>query len=439
MTARETAVKTLIRCEQTKAYASLVLDKKLTDGGLSDVDKAFATRLVFGTLDNQIKIDYIISAFSKIKLDKMSPTVRNGIRVAVFQIFMLDKVPDSAACDEAVELVKKSKDKHAAGFVNAVIRNIIRGKDSIKLPDREKELALYLSVNYSVPLWIVELWLEQYGDVEAMLASNAEQTLSVTVNTRKISRDDFIARLTEKGFSAKAGELCERTVHLYDTGKVDKIYGFDEGLFFVQDEASAFAASLLSAEKGDTVIDLCAAPGGKTLYTAVDMDDSGRILAFDLHANKLGLLMGSAERLGLSSVSAKAGDGRAENAELLELADRAICDAPCSGLGVMAKKPEIKMKSFDEIKGLPQIQYELLSNAAKYVKKGGTLLYSTCTLNKLENEYVVKRFLQENKSFEPLSFDAPKGLRYDEETGSITLLPNVYGSDGFFAARMRKI
>lgn len=421
-TPRSLAAQSLVSLEKNGRYSNLEVDSVLKNTDLSVADRALYTRLVYGVTERRITLDYIISQYSRIAVDELDADVKTALRLGIYQLIFMDRIPAHAAVSESANLVPRSK----AGYVNALLRTLQRAGLEYKLPS-ESDRIHYLSVKYSVPEDLVRVFDETSGDeCEALLdALNREPLIGIRVNTLKTSVEDAV-KLTG-GTASKIARDVIKVEGLSESVR----RGIDDGLWFVQDEASYITALSVGAIPGERVIDTCACPGGKSFSLAINMQNTGELHSFDLHKNKLSLIRSGAERLGISIITTKEVDGRAPLEELFGTADRVLCDAPCSGLGVIAKKPDIRYKNVADIERLPEIQYAILTGAAKYVKNGGVLVYSTCTINKRENEDVVLRFLENNPSFK---------LANDENLGGgmKTFLPHRDGCDGFFAAKMIK-
>ena len=411
---RALALDSLIALERDGRYSNLEVDARLKRSSLSDADRALYTRLVYGVTERRITLDYIISQLSSTALESLDDDVRTALRLGVYQLRFMDKIPEHAAVSETVDLVGKQR----KGYVNAVLRSYIRAGKPLSLPSSD-DRTKYLSVKYSVPEPLVGHFRTSYGDSEAeplLDALNREPKIGLRVNTLKITTDEA-ERLTG-GIRSSFADGILLVDSLDETAKD----GIGSGLWFVQDEASRAATMLLGAKPGETVVDTCACPGGKSFSAAVDMKNDGKVFSFDLHKNKLSLIEKGASALGITIISTEERDARQPKAELVGRADRVLCDAPCSGLGVIAKKPDIRYKNLDGCAKLPEIQYGVLCGASEYVKNGGTLVYSTCTLNPAENENVVSRFIENHAGF---------------ELGSMkTFFPHKDGCDGFFAAKM---
>lgn len=431
-TAREVAYLSLLRCEKDKSYSNLEIDSAIKKHELIGAEKRLYTTLVYGVIERRVTLDYIIELLSSKPLEKLDTEVITVLRMGLYQMIYLDKVPSSAAVNESVKLIKNTK-QSAAGFVNALLREYERKyQNKIPLPDK-KDMYKYLTVKYSCGRDVVEL-ISAYPEPEKILESlNCAVPVTLRVNTLKTSRDELINKLSENKITAEISKFSPYGIKLETLSEFVREL-IENGECFVQDEASQIACEVLSPSAGDTVIDVCACPGGKAFGAAMKMENNGKITAFDLHQNKLSLIDSGAKRLGINIITSNVKDGTKYDPELFECADKIICDVPCSGLGVMAKKPEIRYKTFDEIAKLPTIQSEILKNASKYLKAGGRICYSTCTLNPAENESVVRRFLAANKNFKAVDFEIGE---ISSRNGMLTLFPQN-GTDGFFISLLEK-
>ena len=398
--ARQAALEALMRCRRDGAYSGDVLDSILKRSGLDRRDAALASRLCLGVLQNDRLCDFYIDAFCHSKLE---PPVRDILRLGVYQLLFLDRIPARAAVSETVELCRTRGYARAAGLVNAVLRRIADAESLPEIPG------------------------------EGTAANNEPPKLFIQVNTLKVSTADYLRALqrTEIPFEAVEPEGCIAL----EGGLATELPGFDEGLFYVQDRAARLAVEFAAPEKGMRVLDACSCPGGKSFAAAIRMENRGGILSCDIHEKKLRVLQGGAERLGIGIIETRPMDARAFDPTLENAFDLVIADVPCSGLGVIAKKPEIRSKDPAELQGLPAIQSEILENLSRYVKPGGTLLYSTCTVVKEENEGVALRFLETHKNYEPEAF-ACCGITSD--SGMYTFWPNIDETDGFFAAKFKR-
>lgn len=426
MNDRQTAFRVLNRIEKNKAYSNLALDAQLRQNRENTVSSAFVTALVYGVLERKITLDYILSAFLKQPIKKLRTEVLTALRLGVYQIKFMDKVPVSAAVNESVKLVKTNGCAYASGLVNSVLRKVA---DSAVLYPEKTDFLQYLSVRYSCPTALVQHYIDDYGaeNAEGILMSSIGPVPTVLrVNTLKTNETDLKEILAAEGIASAIGQT-EHTLVLTDGGAIEQCNAYRDGLFHVQDTASALCVQALDVHPGQTVIDVCAAPGGKTFTVAERMENQGKIFAFDLYPQRVSLIESGAVRLGISIIEAAAQDASICIPSLQNCADRVLCDVPCSGLGTIRRKPEIRYKDMGFIDNLTLLQYNILVNASKYVKEGGVLVYSTCTLNRAENEAVCDRFLQENADFHKLE-------AYQ------TLLPHKDGTDGFFFARLgRKV
>lgn len=440
--ARQTALKALLRVDGEEGYSNLVLDSALASTVLNAADRALATTIFYGVLERRITLDYMIGLFSKVPVRKMSPTVHEILRIGVYQIRFLEKIPVSAAVNESVKLAKSNGEFQASGFINAVLRNLLRSPEKVRLPDEQQEPLKYKSVFYSCPEELIAFWQKQYGETctDEILKGIAEKPDAfVRVNNTRVSEEQLMKRLCNEGIEAEPVLWPDRALRLKNAGEISGSACYREGLFHVQDLSSQLCCRVLDPQPGERVLDVCAAPGGKTFTLAERMENSGEILAFDYYEGRVALIQKGARRLGLSIVRAAVRDAaKPENNP--DSADRVLCDVPCSGLGVIRRKPEIRYKFPMAIDSLPNLQYRILCKSSSLVKDGGVLVYSTCTLNPEENAGVAGRFLEENRNFEPLALPLPKEVKHavSEPENQITLMPHVHGSDGFFISAFRK-
>lgn len=424
ISAREAAYRSLVRCARDSKFANLEIDSAIKKFGLEGAEKSFYTVLVYGTIERLLTLDYYISAVSDKPLAKLDLSVLTILRTAAYQMMFLDRIPVHAAVNEAVELAKKNAPKGSAGFVNAVLRKLIAQKDRIELPTKKRE---YLSIRYSIPEWIISLWLDCYGEEKTIeILSSIDESAKITLRTNTLvtTRDALLSLLAENNVEAQAAETSKSGIHINQGISFAEIEEICKNSAFVQDEASQLAVETVGAMPGEFVIDTCACPGGKSFGMALCMDNRGRLVSMDLHKSKLSLVEKGAERLGIDIIETREHDSKNIIEEYVGRADRVLCDVPCSGLGVMAKKPETRYKEKESVLRLPDIQYSILFASSSYVKHRGVLVYSTCTLNKAENEDIIERFLSENK-----------GFRLEIMT---TYFPVKGKSDGFFVARLYK-
>lgn len=429
--ARLQAVKLLGKTFSKGGYSNILLDKTLSETTMGDKDKNFCAALYYGVLERRITLDHIISGYSRMKLSKLRPEILNILRIGIYQIKFMDNIPDSAAVNESVNIVRKLKLGSLSGFVNAVLRNFLRDGKRIKYPENNIEK---LSVEYSSPEWLVKLLLENYSESQAisLLESSVKKPpVTLRINNIKGETSQIIEKLADFSPESTVIDGCFKI----SCGDVTKTQAFKDGLFHVQDIASQLCCMALNPKEGDTVLDLCSAPGGKAFTLAELMNDKGRILAFDIHENRVKLIKNGAERLGIRCIEAVTGNASVFNKNI-PMADKILCDVPCSGLGVIRRKPEIKYKHFEEFERLPEIQYKILENAAKYLKPGGELVYSTCTVNPVENVQVIDRFLMEHKNFEGIKFLEELDSPFDNY--KVTLFPENFNSDGFFISKIKR-
>lgn len=422
------------------SYSNITLNRILKKSNLEERDKALVTEIVYGTLKYKYTIDKILRNFLKTSINKQDITLLNILRISIYQIRYLDKIPEFAAVNEAVELAKKYKSLSASKLVNAVLRNYLRNKskDFSTHNDKIEELCF----NYSYEPWMVKMFLNQYGyddTVNILCGLNSTPNVTVRVNSLKTDYEEAFEKLKTLGYDVEEGIICPEAIRIIKGKSIENNPLFKEGLVTVQDESAMLVAPSMDVEPNITVLDLCSAPGGKTTHISELMNDIGKVYAFDIHKDKLRLIMDNAKRLGITNIEYEVMDAAVCNNKLKDLADRVLIDVPCSGLGIIRKKPEIKWtKDLKQINEIIKIQRDIMSNAALYVKKHGTLLYSTCTLNKKENEDNVKWFLHNFSDYkiEHTFYGDAENIIYTQFGTSI--LPNNY-MDGFFIAKFKKI
>jgi len=396
--ARKTAFEILFEIEKEDAYSNLTINYFLEKN--KPDNPAFIRELVYGVLENKIFLDYYLDKLIPTGIKKVKKKEATLLRLGLYQIIFMDSVPDYAAVNESVTIAKKLC-RGREGFINGVLRGYMKRKDELQLPDKSNDIKSFLSIKYSFQRWLVDKWEEQFGIEkceELLKASNSRPQLSIRVNITKIGRDELREKLVHMGFDVKNGNFSERTLHVKGSGLLETEL-FKDGYFSVQDEASTLTSDTVGALAGETVIDVCAAPGGKTCAIAEMMMNQGTVISCDIYEHKLELIQGATNRLGLTIVEPNLLDGTIGNVSWYETADKVLVDAPCSGLGVIRRKPEIKYKTITDFSELVKIQKRILENSAKYVKQGGTLVYSTCTINDAENEKQIKDFLGNNPNF----------------------------------------
>ena len=436
MGARETALNALIACRKDGAWSNGVLKEYIQRDRLDSRDAALAARLCYGVLQNRMKLDFYLKQLLTGKVKDLHPVVRDILHLGLYQICEMDKIPGSAAVNESVTLAKKycPKQRSAPGLVNAVLRNAVRSKDSLQQPASLEE-------KYSHPAGLLALLRSYVGQerLEPMLAANnAAPNTVVQVNTLKTTTPALMEKLEAEHVTAQPHGWMPDCLVISNTGALERLEAFREGLFYVQDPAARL--SVLCAELPQMeikVVDCCAAPGGKSFAAAIAMGGRGEIFSSDLYEHKTGLIRAGAERLGLNNIHVSRRDAAEEVPEWEQQMDAVIVDVPCSGYGIIRKKPDIRFKDPDTMKDLPKLQLQILNTQAKMVRPGGVLIYSTCTLVRRENEGVVEKFLKANPDFflEPLPLPAafPKN-----ESGMLALVPGQYDTDGFFIARLRR-
>lgn len=439
---REQIVNLLLEIERDKSYAQLALKNELKD--ITGPDKGFMTEVVYGTLKYQIKLDYIIDQFSKTPARKMKPLIRQIFRMSVYQLMYLDKVPASAVINEAVKIAKKRKFQALSGFVNGVLRTIDRERNNIKYPSRDKETLRYLSVMYSIPEWMIATWLKSYDleKVEAICSAlNERAQVCIRVNTLKASKEEVIKCLEAEGVTVTPGEFLEEAMYLKNVDNIQNMPSFKEGLWTVQDESAMLVGKVIAPQSGERILDLCSAPGGKSIHMAEIMKNEGEIISCDIHPHKLELIAKNAARMGATIIKPTLQDGTVFNEAFVESFDRILVDAPCSGLGIMKRKPDIRYnKELTDLEDIAQIQRAILTQAVKYLKPNGVLVYSTCTISKEENEEMVDFMTGElGLELNEIVDTIPKVLQKEVKQGSmIQILPQIAGTDGFFIAGLKK-
>lgn len=421
---RKTAYQTLLDVESKKAYSNIALNHKVYVNKPNS--PAFVRQLVYGVLERKMTIDYYLEQFVKDGLESLKNPELTILRMGIYQLGYMGSVPEYAAVNESVNLAKRYC-KSKAGLVNGVLREYQNRKNQIKLPSREEDEIRYLSIKYSYAPWIIELWLKYYSTefTEALLqAGNERPPMTIRMNWLKVVKDDLIHALESRGFEVTRGKLCQDALNVRGSNLLESDL-YKHGLFTPQDQSSMLVAEKLDPQHGDIIMDVCAAPGGKTTAIAERMNNTGKIIASDIYRRKLDQVDKEARRLGITNIETRSWDATRVDSSMVSKADRVLVDAPCSGLGVVRRKPEIKYKERnDEMELLPKKQLAILSASSSYVKPGGTLVYSTCTINPEENEKVVTEFLKSNKGFSRV-----------ERT---LLLPNVNDTDGFFICVMRR-
>jgi 16S rRNA (cytosine967-C5)-methyltransferase len=442
--AREAALKILYEVNEKGAYSNIALNKCFSAKELNELDRAFATELVYGTVKWRLTLDYAISSYSDIKLKKMSPWILNILRLGFYQILFLSRVPVSAVCNTSVQLAGRYGHKASAGFVNAVLRKAAQKGGAYELPPRGKDPAEYLSIKYSYPRWLAEKFISLFGEefAESLLeAGNGTPELTVRTNTLKVTQAELLEKLTAEGVEAVPGKFAKEAVILKNQGSVAALSSFKEGFFQVQDESSMLPAAVLDPKPGEKVLDACSAPGGKATHMAQLMGNTGKIVARDIHEHKIKLIEDAAKRLGIGILQCELQDAARLESMDEGAFDRVLLDAPCTGLGIIRRKPDIKWaRETMDVESITALQKSLLQTVSRSVKPGGVMVYSTCTILPDENESIVKDFLERNQEFEADDIVPflPDGLAAHAKGCMLQTYPNRDGIDGFFMARLRR-
>lgn len=432
-TPRQTAFEILMRVEKDKAFSNKVLDNALKKIEYSRQDSIFVSALIYGVLERKITLDYQISRFLTKPIKRLKPDVLTILRMGMYQLLYMDKVPTSAAVNESVKLAKSNKCEYSSGLINAVLRKM--SDKTIIYPDKSDYIE-YLSVRYSVEKWIAKLFVDSYGENNAVAVledSFGRAPIYIRVNTLKTTKAQLKELLTEQGVEVEETDIVNNALLIKNFDSIYKNDIYQKGYFHIQDLASQLCCMALSPQKGDTLIDMCSAPGGKSFTSAELMENEGEIRSYDLYDHKIELIKSGAERLNIDIINANVRDSLVFDKSEIK-ADRVLCDAPCSGLGTIRRKPEIRYKSFEELSELPDIQLQILKNAAEYVKIKGILVYSTCTLNRAENEAVIESFIADNPDFEVVPcLEHLDCYRYND---MVTLMSHKNSTDGFFICKM---
>ncbi len=437
-TARDTALEVLMQVDSANAWSDGSLKRTIARNQLDHRDAALATRLSYGVIQNKMLLDYYISCYCTQKAEKLEPMIRNILRLGGYQILFMDKIPHRAAVNEAVEMTKRHGRCKASGMVNAVLRKFV--DHWMDMPALPKETTVdYLSIRYSHPRWLVERMVDLLGPEEAedyLRMNNEIVPTTIQTNSLKTTAEDLEKELRQSGIAVERHPWLAGCFEVAGTGDLESLLPFTEGRFMVQDAAARLVSTVAAPQPGDRVLDVCAAPGGKSFALAMDMKDQGQIVSCDIHPHKLKLIESGVERLGITSVRTALANGREHHAAWQQAADLVVTDVPCSGLGIIRKKPDIRYKNPKELAQLPAIQMEILENASSYVRPGGVLVYSTCTVLPEENEGVTEEFLSRHTDFTLEKFTLP--LPIGPCQGHLTLWPQRFGTDGFYICRMRR-
>lgn len=437
---RNIAYHVLYRVLYEDAYSAIAVNNAVREEKLSGVDVSFLSALVYGVLERKLTLEYIIRQYSSIRIKKIEKGTLIVLYLGMYQLIYMDKVPDSAAVNESVKLCKQLRLYKSAGFVNAILRNFVRADKAYQLPDRQN-IVKYLSVVYSCPESMVTELIATYGEdltEQALQGILGRPPITVRVNTLKTDKATLRTALEKQGVIVNDISFLDNSLNLSATGSLEKIPEFQQGHFFVEDAASQLCAEILGAQPGETIADVCAAPGGKSLYSAIRMENRGEIYSYDIHEHKIKLMKQNVDRLGISIMQPAIRDA-ASNREL-PVCDRILCDVPCSGWGILRRKPEIRYKTDTNIDILTNLQYSILCMSVKNLPSDSVLVYSTCTLRKAENHDIIRRFLEEHPDFIGEPINLPNGIdrTIKEEPYCLTLLPGVYDTDGFFIAKLRR-
>ena len=437
---RNIAYHVLYRVLYEDAYSAIAINNAVREEKLSGVDISFLSALVYGVLERKLTLEFIIRQYSSIRIKKIEKGTLIVLYLGMYQLIYMDKVPDSAAVNESVKLCKQLKLYKSSGFVNAILRNFVRADKAYRLPDRQN-IVKYCSVVYSCPESMVTELIATYGDdltEKALQGILGRPPITVRVNTLKTDKAALQSALTAQGVIVNDISFLENSLNLSATGSLEKIPEFRQGHFFVEDAASQLCAEILGAQPGETIADVCAAPGGKSLYSAIRMENRGEIYSYDIHEHKIKLMRENADRLGISIMHTAIRDAASNHR--LPVCDRILCDVPCSGWGILRRKPEIRYKTDTNIDILPNLQYSILCMSVENLPADSVLVYSTCTLRKEENHDIIRRFLEEHPDFIGEPIDLPDGIEHiiEEEPYCLTLLPGVYDTDGFFIAKLRR-
>ncbi len=441
--ARELAFKILYDIFSNQAFSNISIKKHLNKG-IEPKEENLIREIVYGVLENDLYINYIISKASKTPLKKIHPKILIILKMGIYQLLFMDRIPSRAAVNESVELAKIHGHKGTVGFVNGILRNIDRNNNKF-LEIREKDKSNYISIKFSHPKWLVDRWINEFGDEfteKLCRANNSYSKLNIRVNSLKTSKNELKNKLEKYGFNISDGKYSDDILIIDNPVRLTETEEYKLGYFIIQDESSALVGQIMDPKEGSTVLDLCSAPGGKSTHIGQLMKNKGRVLSMDFYEHKIKLIEENARRLGVDIVETFVGDATKFNESLVNIADYVLVDAPCSGFGLIRRKPEIKWNRKEEdIEELVKIQRSILNNAKEYLKVGGILVYSTCTIEKEENIKMVNQFIEENNNFRLVNFEnLVDGLEKEEslKQGFIQLYPHIHNTDGFFIAKMMK-
>ncbi len=441
---RAVALKVLVEITQQHVHSNKAIQRALDDEPMTDVDRRLMVRLVYGVLEYKLQLEAVVRTYSNVRFGKINKKILLILLMAFYQLRHLDRIPDSAVVNEAVKLAKKENFRYK-DFVNAVLRAYLRSPEKFKLPSVDKDPIKSLSLTHSHPEWLVARWIERYGvpfTGELLAANNRIPAMTLRPNTVKISKEALVTRLSTEGIVVRPGHLYPEMLVIEQMPadkRIDELDSFREGLYQIQGEASALAGLLLAPEPGERVLDACAAPGGKSTHLAILMENQGSVVARDVAEHKLQLIREAAERLGLTRIKVEHRDATKHVAEDDASFDRILVDAPCSGLGIIGKKPEIRYeRSLEEIASLESLQKQILATTAAYLKPGGVMVYSTCTIEPGENRAIIDDFLAHHAQFERMDVSVELPVPVPDAGPDLQLYPNTHRTDGFYIAKLRK-
>jgi 16S rRNA (cytosine967-C5)-methyltransferase len=416
------------------------INKHFKELEIKDQDRGFTTELIYGVIENRSYLDYVMNKLSKMKAEKMQMHVRIFLEMGIYQILFLDSVSDYAAVNETVNLVN-GFDKKSSGFVNAILRNVIRQKETIAKVDITDNI-MYLSTKYSYKPWMIKNWVEKFGQefTEDLLdANNEKPSIYIRVNTLKTTREELMSKLSDMNIKCFKVSTLEEAIRVENLKNIENNKLFKDGLFTVQDISSMIVGKIVNPKENSRVLDICSAPGGKTTHLATIMNNTGHIVSRDIFEHKIKLINATANRLGLTNIEAQCFDASVLDNDNIDKFDYVLADVPCSGLGIIRRKPEIKYKEKADLKELPSIQSKILKNASKYVKIDGVLVYSTCTIQDVENIDIINAFLKENDNFKLVPIDAVNVDVDNQDKGYLKIYPHIHGMDGFFIAKLIRV
>lgn len=445
MNTREIVLDILLELNRQNEYANILISAVLEKYDyLDSKEKAFIKRVSEGTIERRIQIDYVLDLFSKVSVTKMKPLIRELLRMSVYQILFMEHIPDAAVCNEAVKLAKKRRFQSLQGYVNGVLRAVVRGRNQIEYPDRNKNVCDYLSICYSVPIWLVKHLCNAYGmeQCEIILQSFLQRKpvcIRMKETISESEKEQLLEAWRHAGVKVQKHPYLSYAVEVERAEGIKSLEGYAEGIFAVQDVSSMLVVEAAGIKRGDTVIDVCAAPGGKALHAAEKLAGAGQVIACDLSEYKTDKIEENADRMKIKNISVRVRDARVTDETLIGIADVLIVDVPCSGLGVIGKKQDIKYRVMEQsLQEIMKLQKEIVRNVVQYLKPGGTMMYSTCTLNPGENEEMAAWICQEfDMETVSMAQDLPEELWEAEDGGCLQLLPGIHSTDGFFIAKLR--